>query len=414
MTLVGLAKREYLEGFRPSGEAPFDRDEYTARLDRIRQGMSQAGIDCLFLSSPESLHYVSGYACEWYQANSPATWLPASGIAIHTDHDRFIHFEHLQEATLLALTAISEDVRLTEAEGTAQQDFVVQQLQAAGWLSGTVGLEKWSYRPPRGASELFQQRLEGAGSRVVDGTDIVRAVRRHKSARELDYTRAAQRIADAGMRAARDTIAAGVTELEVYGAVVHAMASAGGEVAAIPCPVVSGPRAATVHGLASRRAMRPGEIVNIDLCGVYNRYHANMARCFSLGEPDPLVRDRIEAVYGAVAVAADTVEPNLPVRRLLDRLEGYYRDVGLLGEEWWVGGYELGVAFPPDWVGGFIYSLGEDPGDEAFTPGEVVNFEANFYLPKQAGIAFCINTLIFEEHGAGFINETPARLTVIE
>jgi Xaa-Pro aminopeptidase len=195
---------------------------------------------------------------------------------------------------------------------------------------------------------------------------------------------------------------------------VHAMARAGGEVAAIPCPVVSGPRAATVHGLAGRRVIAAGEIVNVDLCGVYNRYHANLARCFAIGEPDRVVRERIDAVYGAVPVVAETVEPHLPVARLLDRLEDYYREVGLLGDEWWVGGYELGVAFPPDWVGGYIYSLGEDPGGEAFATGEVVNFEANFYLPNRAGICFCINTLMFEEHRAGFIGETPARLTVIE
>ena len=409
-----VAMSDVLDSLPSAIDAPFDLTEYEGRMETIRAAMAQAGVDCLFLSAPESLHYISGYACEWYQANSPEEWLPASGIAIHVDHDDFIHFEHVQEATLIRLTCISRDVRLTEAEGTQQQDFIVDELAASGWLNGSVGLEMSCYRPPRTASESFQRRLEARVTRDVDATSIVRSVRRYKSPREMSYIREAQRIADIGMAAAGETIRPGATELEVYGEMINAMARAGGEVAAIPCPVVSGPRASTVHGLAGRRVIQNGDLVNVDLSGVYNRYHANLARCFSLGEPAPAVRRAIEGVYGAVAVAADVIRPNLPVRDFLARLEDYYRSVGLFGHEWWVGGYELGVAFPPDWVGGFMYSMGEDAGDEVFAPGEALNFEANFYLPDAAGIAFAINTMVFEKDRAEFIFTTPAELTVIE
>ena len=49
--------------------------------------MVAAKIDVLFLSSPESIAYVSGFRAEWYQAQGPKAWLPASGIAIHVEHD---------------------------------------------------------------------------------------------------------------------------------------------------------------------------------------------------------------------------------------------------------------------------------------------------------------------------------------
>jgi Xaa-Pro dipeptidase len=191
------------------------------------------------------------------------------------------------------------------------------------------------------------------------------------------------------------------------------MATAGGEVAAIPLPVVSGPRAATVHGLASRRQIMPGDIVNVDVCGVYQRYHANTARCFAIGEPDAEVLAHIRKTTDAVNVVADAIRPGLPVRDLLTRVESYYRDVGLLGDEWWIGGYELGIAFPPDWVGDFVYELGVDAGDAAFEPGDVVNYEANFYLPQQAGLAMSINTMAFTEDGGAFLQSTPSEPFVI-
>jgi Xaa-Pro dipeptidase len=67
---------------------------------------------------------------------------------------------------------------------------------------------------------------------------------------------------------------------------------------------------------------------------------------------------------------------------LLDHLTGYYKDVGLWDERWWVGGYELGLAFPPDWVGEFVYE--PDMADPAatFQPGGVVNFQAASTYPS--------------------------------
>jgi Xaa-Pro aminopeptidase len=412
---MGSNKRRVLEQLNPQLEAPFSLREYRERLDRVREAMAIRGIDLLYLSAPESIHYLSGYAAEWYQGNGPAGWMPASGIAVHVDHDRFIHFDDPEEAALLQFTAVSPDVRIFEGLGPEGFDFIAGELSADGWLGGRVGLEMRCYRPPRTVSERFQATLEAAGAgEVVDGTDVVRSVRRRKSPQELAYVRTAQRVADVGLAAAREALTEpGVTELAVYGAMVHAMATAGGEVAAIPLPVVSGPRAATVHGLASRRQIMPGDIVNVDVCGVFHRYHANTARCFSIGEPDHEVLAHIRKTTDAVNVVADAIHPGLPVRDLLDRVESYYRDVGLLGDEWWIGGYELGVAFPPDWVGDFVYELGVDPGDAAFEPGDVVNYEANFYLPHQAGLAMSINTMAFTEDGAAFLQSTPSEPIVI-
>jgi Xaa-Pro dipeptidase len=412
---TGANKRRVLEQLNPQLEAPFSLREYRDRLTRIRRAMSERSIDLLYLSAPESINYVSGYAAEWYQGNGPKEWTPLSGIAIHVDRDRYIHFDDPEELALIQFTSVSPDVRIYEGLGPEGADFIARELKAEGWLQGRVAIEMRSYRPPRTVSELFQAVLEANGAgEVVDGTDVVRSVRRWKSPQERAYVRSAQRVADVGMRAASEALAEpGVTELAVYGAMIHAMAVAGGEVAAIPLPVVSGPRSATVHGLASRRQILPGDIVNVDLCGVVNRYHANMARCFSIGEPHPEVLAHIRKATDAVAIVAATVHPGLPVRDLLARMETYYRDAGLLGDEWWIGGYELGIAFPPDWVGDFIYEYGTDPGEATFEPGDAVNYEANFYLPQNAGLAMSINTMLFEEDGAEFLQETPSEPIVI-
>ena len=65
-------------------------------------------------------------------------------------------------------------------------------------------------------------------------------------------------------------------------------------------------------------------------------------------------------------------------------------------------------------MGDFFYELGTDPGNEAFVPGDVVNYEANFYLPHNAGLAMSINTMAFTEEGAAFLQETPSEPIVID
>jgi Xaa-Pro aminopeptidase len=272
----------------------------------------------------------------------------------------------------------------------------------------------WAGRPSRGYSEAFQAALESKGARVVDATNVARSVRRIKSQREIAYVREAQRIADIGMRAAMAHVTAGVSELDVYAEMTYAMAKAGGEPAAITLPVASGGKSACVHALASRRRIQPGDIVNVDICGVCERYHANMARTFPVGESSRAVAERCAKVAGAVPVVERALRPGLPVGRLLGELTEYYRDEGILEELWWVGGYELGIAFPPDWVGGWFFDTWTDPGDDVFDPGLVTNLEGNFYLPELAGVTMQINTLVFTHDSAEVLYGVPPDLIVVD
>ena len=168
-------------------EVPFPESEYEERLNRIRRLMEVFGIELLFLTSPESLYYVSGFQCEWYQAQSGRSFPPTSGIAVHVNHDRTIHFETPSEAMLVAIGTASKDVRIFPIESRRDGiSFVLKELKAEGWLNGSVGLELYNYRPNPVVSEQYQNGFASAGMNVVDGTDIVREARRKKSALEME------------------------------------------------------------------------------------------------------------------------------------------------------------------------------------------------------------------------------------
>ena len=408
-------KRQLLDFGSPGMEVPFTRAEYRTRLNRIRTAMEQAGIQLLYLSSPESLHYVSGFQAEWYQASGPIGWAAQSGIAIHVDQDEFIHFEREHEKVLVRYSAASRDVRIPrEEEKWELLDFIVRELHREGWLGGKVGLEMFAYRPSRGDSERFQKALENHDCTVVDATSLVQEVRRIKSPQERSFTRTAARIGDHGMRAAASVMRAGIMELEVYGEIIRAMASVGGENPGITIPVNSGMKSAASHGLASRKIIMPGEVVHIDLCGVYNRYHSNLSRSFYVGEPPARLVEMVAASAGSYEVLQGLLKPGVPINDVMKEMRGYYEDCGLWPHQRWIGGYELGVALPPDWVGPSFWDIDTDHGQRCFDAGMVGNFESQFFLPCMAGASVLIDTMLFDDDHGELLHQFNRELIVVD
>ncbi len=399
----------------PAMELPFTLGEYRQRLDRVRARMAEDGIDLLWLMAPESLFYVSGYACEWYQAQSPKQWPATSGIAVHVDRDDFIMFDTPSEQIMCRFVTCAKDLRIfpigERRDGIA---FIMAELEAAGWLGGMVGMEFHSYRPNPAISKRFQAAFESAGCRVTDGSDVLRELRWVKSPQELAYIEQAARIADIGLTAAAEAIRPGVAELEVWGEIMGAMGRAGGENPGITLPVLSGLKANTGHALASRKKIVAGEQVNVDVSGVYNRYHCNAARSFFVGAPPKDVAGYYARSAGVFEVIGEMLRPNLPVAELVARCRDYYEEVGIWSDAGWVGGYELGIGFPPDWVGNFVYEVSGDESERVFEPGTVVNYETQFFGPRLTGITYTICTLMFKEEAAGFPVKTPRELIVLD
>lgn len=412
---MGENRELALETCQPPMELAFEQSEYDDRLARIRARMEADGLDLLWLMAPESLYWVSGYKCEWYQAQGPKQWPATSGIAIHKDHDRFILFDTPSERIMCRFVTCSKDTRIfpmaTRRDGIA---FILDELRAEGWLSGTVGLEFHSYRPNPAISRRFVAAFEDAGLRVADGSDICRELRWVKSPAEIACLEKAAEIADIGIAAAKAAIRPGVTELEVYGEIIRAMAKAGGENPGITLPVLSGLKANTGHSLASRKVIEAGEQVNIDVSGVYERYHANAARAFYLGEPPADVLDYHRKSAGVFEVIDGLLRPGLPVADLVREARRYYDEVGIWSDAAWVGGYELGLAFPPDWVGNYVYEMSDTETDRVFEAGTTVNFESQFFAPRLAGITYYIDMLLFRDDRAFRPIAAPTELVILD
>lgn len=402
---------------RNHNEAPFPAAEYRDRLDRVRKIMDAANIDLIFAMAPESICYLSGFAGHWYQAQSGKAFPPTSGLAVHRERDTTMHFETPSEAVLAHIGTHSPDIRIFPVG--ARRDglpFILQELKAAGWLKpgARIGLELYNYRPNPRVARRYEEGFKAAGVEVVDATHIIQEARHIKSPAEMACMEKAAELAEIGMAAAEQVIAPGVTELEVFGVLIAAMTKAGGEFSGIIPPVISGFRSNALHPLATRRKIQKGERVNIDLCGVYNRYHVNMARGFWVGEPP---KDALDIHNRSIGVFPAVIEPmlktNLDVVKFCTALRDYYVDQGIWDECYWSGGYEFGLAFTPDWVGSFIYDLTISKPGERFLPMTAVNHECNFFAPNKTGLSATIDTFLFGAKDARIVTTRPREIKVL-
>ena len=195
------------------------------------------------------------------------------------------------------------------------------------------------------------QHLRKVGADIVDASALIEELRLVKSPLELAHIRKAAAIADTAMIAAREAIGPGVSETELEGVIMQEMMSAGGGYPGIRTMLGSGPRAGTHHGPPTRRRIKQGDLVFIDFCGCYERYHVNVHRTFSLGKPDERWVSLMDKSAGCIDAIQAEIKLGQPMSEVENIAQRYIDSAGIRKYVWWVGGYSLGIAVPPDWCG---------------------------------------------------------------
>jgi Xaa-Pro dipeptidase len=383
----------------------FAHAEYADRLDRLRWAMGAAGVDVVLMSRPESMCWLHGYTARWYRHAGPPEWPALATSVVRADRDEVIHFDFGGEEELLAATSVCRDVRIYPSEAVdGALAFLVRELASAGWLDGRVGRERRGLPPDQHTGEAIEAALVAAGATIEDATDLVDGLLHLKSPAEVERIEAAGRVLDIGLSAAVAVIAPGVTELEVWGEMMLAMAKAGGQPAALHELVASGP-VFLPHAISGKRAIRQDEIVYLDPCGVVDRYHANAARAVWVGEPPDALVELYRRAAGGFDIFCDQARPGRGLDDVGKAMKAWSEDAGISQLPSWCGGYDLGLAFPPDWVGPWKFDFADPVPGKAFEAGMVTNLECLFGT-------LLVDTIIYADGGNRALSTIPRELLV--
>jgi Xaa-Pro dipeptidase len=341
----------------PQGaETVFPKEEYARRVARLREQMAAKGFDLFLTSGPENIFYLSGQQTPGYYTFQ-CLCIPQSGEPFHV---------------LRGLEAMNARLNtlLTDIEGYADDTHPAAALAASlkrrGWLGKRVAIDRNSWF----LTVNIYERLVAEFGSLLDGSGLVEPLRRVKSRPEIEQMEKSATANDAGMQSGLDAVRAGVSENDVAAAIMNAAIKAGSEYLGMDPFVTSGPRSGVPHTTWRRRTIESGDLVALETCACYNRYHTAMFRTVGVGRIPQLALDMYKTCEEGLAAAIENLRPGRTCadvhnacQKVIDRdgfTEGYRKRTG----------YSVGISFAPDWGEGNILSLFHDV-DVPLLPGMV-------------------------------------------
>lgn len=327
------------------------------RQTTLWAAMQRAGLDALWVSRPENIRYLSGFA-----SGEDAKLLVRSDTA-----------------------TLYTDARYTVQAGE-QSRFPAHIARPPATLehaaSVVVGLRVGFEADHLTVSELENLRQHWQTGEqpatLVSSQGLVEGLRLIKTDSEVAEIRAAQTIADLAFDSVRPSILPGVREDHIA-AQLEAFMRGLGATSAFDITVASGPRGAMPHGAASARVIGENELVTVDFGAKLNGYHSDMTRTVAMGNPSEELRRLYRAVLEAEEAAVQAIRPGAKCSDL-DKLA---RDV--------LSAHGLGEYFAHSLGHGVGLAVHEGPGlraasSEVLEAGMVVTAEPGVYLPGVGGV----------------------------
>jgi Xaa-Pro aminopeptidase len=390
----------------PDGDPrPFSTEEYRDRARRVRDEMVRRSVEVLIVLSPANLYYLTGFESIWYPPRAPV------GVIVACDDERLVFVDYERHETLVERIAHYDEAVFYGYANSI--DEILSAVRARGWASSTIGIERWTQSPGAPVVDQLADGLSAGGAQVVAGDWIVDRVRLVKSASELECVRRAAGIIDMAIGSLAEYVRPGRTELEIAAHINSVMAARGGEEAAIRTMVSAGPDVwCRTHSPPSRRPVADGDVMYVDACGVYNRYHADVCRTFAIGRDHRGAREILEVTARSVEAVQAAVSPGDPLDVAQRVAEEYVHSRFPPEKVWWVGGYALGIAMPPNWVG-HTY-IGNDAFEQfTWQPGYLTNYE-NVLFDRAAGFtASYMESLLMGPERIEVLSTLPRELTVL-
>ena len=394
-------------------EQPFTPEEYADRRRRVREALQRAELDAIFITNPPDITWLTNYDSVWYHMQS------MTGVLVRADRDEDVFFDTAGHETMVATTPEIRDCVFLEHNLTdlrPDYDAIVTAIAERGLAKARIGIQPWAYFPHGDVSAMLRSKLEAAGATVENHSYLIEEVRFVKSTAEVAVVRRAAAIADEAMAAARDAIAEGVMETELDAVIMGSMLRNGGGIPSVRTMLGTGPRSGTHHSPPQHRRIKQGDLVFIDFCASLHRYHVNVDRTFSLGEPDKRWSTLMDKSAGCIDAVIEGVKVGDNLSKVHDVANTYTDAMGLRDYVWFVGGYSLGISVPPDWSGIHWITPREFLSDRVLTPGLVFNLENEFDVREDwpGGSGACwIETFLVTEDGLEILSRLPRTLVAV-
>lgn len=230
-------------------------------------------------------------------------------------------------------------------------------------------------------------------SDVIDMTEIILEMRRHKYSDEVDLIRSAIQAIEAGHKAIRRKIHAGMTEMDVFNIMMSAIAKEAGHMIVPMGDFAAGLRSFQGGGPPTNNVLQDGDLMILDIFPIINGYKGDFTTTLAVsGELTEKQAKLQKALLDSMAAGEAMLKPGVKARAvhgaIIDelRIEGFADGFGHHA------GHGLGLSHPeaPYFV---------PHSDEILREGDVVTLEPGSYSQSEGYGARIEHNYLITEYG---------------
>ena len=272
----------------------------TARINRLKDLLSTAGLDALVLNPGPSMVYLTGLHLHLMERPMVVIFTPTGESALVIPELEIAKAQNLP---------FSPQV-FTYNDDPSTWAAVYRKACAALHLDGkTIGVEPARLR----VLELRMLESGAPQAHFVSAQASLAVMRMQKDAGEIASMRKAVRIAQDALTATLPRIKVGVTEKEIASELMMQLLRAGCDADVAFDPIVSGgPNSANPHASPSDRALVTGDLLVIDWGAMSDGYVSDLTRTFAIGKMDAELARITSLVLDANAAGRAAGRPGLP------------------------------------------------------------------------------------------------------
>jgi len=362
------------------------RMNHEARVARLQREMATESVDVTLLFHRDNIRYFTGFRIN--KVVSSILAVPRDGpptyVVARLDLGRA-----KRDCWISNLIAFPED---TPHVLNALDPLLSASAKRVGIEYGTITLEQADYLRERSAPD----------ARLADVQPLVDRLRLIKTEPEIERLRESARIASSVMRQIQADLQPGLIEAELAAGIEQMLVREGAEGTSFETFVASGANAWLPQRVPVRKPVRDGEMILLDMGGIYDGYCSDITRTLSTDGLTPDQRRLFDAARRAHDVALEAIRPGIragavdAAARDLLRREGY------------------GDCFPHLTGHGIGLSAHEGPIvdeniDTILEPGMVLTVEPGAYVPG-VGAARIEDMVLVTDTGHDVLTDAPREI----
>ena len=382
------------------------RAEFAERRERLKQEMDAKGVDLFVGYADDRATYGQQHAR--YLFDYQPHFEPAL-VVVPLDGDPFIATGPESDSFVQA-NSTCRDVRIVDAFTHPDEEYPHSSIESLSDLLARLASRRGAKIAVAGLEALprgIHQRIVEAGAEIASGDPLIMKLRAVKSPAEVAVIRYAYRIAEAGITAGLEAVAAGVTEREIAAEAEYVMRRMGSEGMGIDTIVGAGEEhTRPILTRTTLRQVEPGDHVLLTIAPRYEGYHGAIGRVAAVGQPRPEVVRAVEVAMTAQDAVRDAMRPGVPGRELDRIARDVCRDADLEQYFAYTGIHSVGVVeFEPP----IMTSWYQDP----VAVDMVLSIDIPFFFAPWGGLRIEDGFLV-GENGAEALQGIARALRIVE